>query len=154
MNARDATSVYRQAAAQGATPVGHVVLLYERLIKDIHSALAALSANDIEERSLQVNHAFLILQQLQGTLNFEAGGEVARQLDQFYELVRAKLLEAQIKQSREIMLQQVQVLSQVRDCWVEVEKQEGRSQTSSPSRAQLQPPQSAGEEGSVVAWNA
>ena len=38
----------------------------------------------------------MVLQQLQGTLDFEHGGGAARQFEQFYNLVRAKLLEAQM----------------------------------------------------------
>ena len=118
MSARDATLAYRDAAFQGASSLELVVLLYERLIQDIQRAATALRKGEIEIRSAAINHAFLVLQQLQGTLDFEAGGVAARQLDQFYNLVRAKLLEAQIRQSSELLLQQAAILAEVRNCWI------------------------------------
>ena len=113
---------YRESEALGASPVGVIVLLYDRLVRDIHRALAAMKVDQVEERSAQVNHALLILQQLQGRLDFVAGGATACQLDAFYSRTRAKLLEAQIRQSPELMREQAEALLQVRECWAEVER--------------------------------
>ena len=101
--------------------MGMVVLLYDRLVRDIHQAIAALNAGDVEARSGHVNHALLILQQLQGTLDFQRGGDTARQLETFYSYVRGKLLEAQICQSRDLMLEQVRAITDVRECWAKLE---------------------------------
>ena len=114
---------YRESAALGVSGVGIVVLLYDRLVQDMHGAAAALTAGDIEARAAHVNHALLILQQLQGRLDFAAGSTTARQLDAFYSHLRGKLLEAQIKHSPEVLLEQVQAVTQVRECWAEVERQ-------------------------------
>jgi flagellar protein FliS len=105
MGVPNPASAYREATCLGATPVGMVVLLYDRLVLDIHRAVAALDAGDIESRATHVNHALLILQQLQGTLDFQQGAATARQLDNFYSVLRGKLVEAQMRQSRELMLQ-------------------------------------------------
>ena len=66
---------YQESEALGASPVGVVVLLYNRLVQDIHDAVAAMKASRVEDRSAHVNHALLILQQLQGRLDFADGGE-------------------------------------------------------------------------------
>jgi flagellar protein FliS len=113
---------YQEAASQGASPVGMVVLLYDRLLSDVNSAVAAMNARDIETRSAHVNHALLVLQQLQGSLDFAHGGPAARQLDEFYSFTRAKLLEAQIRQSKEMMLDQAKAIAKVRECWAEIEQ--------------------------------
>ena len=124
MNNQLPSQVYRETAAENATAVGLVVLLYERLIQDIHNAASTISDKDMDARVAHLNHAFLILQQLQGTLNFDAGPTVARQLDRFYDLVRAKLLEGQIRQSKDLLLEQARLLAEVKETWVEVEKKE------------------------------
>jgi len=122
MKILDAALAYREAAWLGATPVGVVVLLYDRLLQDIHEAATAMKSTDVEARALHVNHALLVLQQLQGRLDFAAGGTAARQLDAFYSLIRGKLLEAQIRQSPELLLAQAQAIAQVREGWAEVER--------------------------------
>jgi flagellar protein FliS len=119
MNARRG---YQESAVRGATPLELVVLLYDSAIEDMRRALSAMLKGDIETRSAQVGHALMVLQQLQGTLDFERGGEAARQLEQFYSVVRAKLLEAQIRGSGDLMQQQISSMSEVRDCWREAKR--------------------------------
>lgn len=137
MKLSDAAVAYRETASLGASPVGMVVLLYERLVQDIHNAVAALDAHDVELRSRHVNHALLILQQLQGTLNFDAGAQSARQLDAFYNVVRGKLLEAQIRQSRELMLQQAKAVAEVREAWAKLDTASGSESVPPDTHAML-----------------
>src|SRR5689334_20401852 len=123
MNTTDeARRQYQDSAIQGASPIELVVLLFDSAIDDMRRALTAMRDGDVEARSGQIGHAMMVLQQLQGTLDFERGGEAARQFEQFYNLVRAKLLEAQIRGSIDLMQQQIRSMSEVRDCWVEAKR--------------------------------
>lgn len=115
----DARRIYQDSATRGATPIELVVLLYDSAIEDMRSALTAMQKSDIEARAKQTSHALMILQQLQGTLDFERGGSAAKHFEQFYNLVRAKLQEAQMRGSAELMQQQIGYMSEVRDCWVQ-----------------------------------
>ena len=99
-----------------------VVLLYDSAIEDMRRALTAMKTSDIEARGNEISHALIVLQQLQGTLDFERGGSAARQFEQFYNLVRAKLLEAQMRGSCELMQQQIRYMSEVRDCWAQARR--------------------------------
>jgi flagellar protein FliS len=118
----DARKIYQDNAVQGAAPIDLVVILYDAAIEDMRRALAAMKKSEIEARTAAVQHAFIILQQLQGTLDFERGGSSARQFEQFYNVVRAKLLEAQLRSSPELMQQQIRCLSEVRDCWLQAKR--------------------------------
>jgi len=118
----DARQSYREAALGGATPVELVIVLYDTAIEDMRRALQAMERNDTETRVAHMSHALIVLQQLQGTLDFERGGSVARQLEQFYNLIRAKLLETQIRNSAELLRQQIRYFSEVRDCWTEAKR--------------------------------
>lgn len=101
------TSTYRQSAGHNATPVRLVVMLYEQLVHDLQRALAAMERNDIEARVREIDHALIVIGQLQGTLDHEQGPEVARNLDRFYDVLRASLLEAHIKVSAPILRKQI-----------------------------------------------
>lgn len=118
----DARQVYQDTTARGAHPIELVVLLYDAAIADMRQALAAMQKSDIESRSARIGHALMILQQLQGTLDFEHGGGAARQFEQFYNLTRAKVLEAQMRGSSELMQQQIRSMTEVRDCWLEARR--------------------------------
>ncbi len=122
-NTLAAKLAYRESAVRGATPIELVVILFDAAIEDMRRAAGLTGAGDSEQRAVAIRHAMLILQQLQGTLDFEKGGAVARQFEQFYNLIRAKLLEAQLRNSPELMEQPVRFMSEVRDCWVHARKQ-------------------------------
>ena len=89
-------SRYLRAAVEGASSVGMVTMLYDRLVADLQRAIVAIQQHDIETRCAQMKHAFLIVQQLEGSLDHENGGEAARNLSALYSYARAKMLEAQI----------------------------------------------------------
>jgi flagellar protein FliS len=135
MKIPNAAFAYSEAASLGASPVGIVVLLYDRLVQDIHNAAAAMKSADVEARTSYVNHALLILQQMQGRLDYTAGGEAARQLDAFYSVIRGKLLEAQIRQSPELLLAQAQAIIQVREGWAQAEGSLSSLSTTVPPNA-------------------
>jgi flagellar secretion chaperone FliS len=118
----DARQVYQDTSVRGANPIELVVLLYDSAIADMRLALTAMQKSDIEGRSTCISHALMILQQLQGTLDFERGGAAARQFEQFYNLTRAKVLEAQMRGSSDMMQQQIRSMSEVRDCWLEARR--------------------------------
>lgn len=71
---------YQSAAVQSAGPIGLVILLYDRLVTDLNSASQAIRKNDIEGRCKAANHAFQVLQHLEGSLDMVNGGETARAL--------------------------------------------------------------------------
>jgi flagellar protein FliS len=117
-------SSYREAAVQGAGRVRLVVLLYEQAIEDLRRALAAHTRKEIEVRTREINHAILVLGHLQGSLDKLQGGQVAANLERFYSLVRAGLIEAQCKQSGALLEQNIELLLKVRDAWCQVERDE------------------------------
>ncbi len=119
-SALEAKLTYRENAVRGATPIGLVVILFDAAIDDMRRVVRA---SGIEERATAIRHAMLVLQQLQGTLDFEKGGQIARQFEQFYNLIRAKLLESQLRNSPEMVQQQIQFMTEVRECWVQAENQ-------------------------------
>ena len=132
----DARTLYRQSAARGASPVRAVVLLYEQMVEDLRRAVEAIDHNRIAARTNAINHALVILGHLQSKLNHQAGGEVARNLERYYDLSRQKLLEAQFRASREILDEQISCLLQLRNAWLVVETEEATRSASVPPAAE------------------
>jgi flagellar protein FliS len=118
----DAKFSYREAAVRGATGVRLVILLYEQVIQDLGRAIRAIEHNSVELRTHHINHALTVLAHLQGTLNLELGGAIAQNLARFYNTVRAALLEAHARASREILQQQIAHLLEMREAWAGVER--------------------------------
>jgi flagellar protein FliS len=147
----DARSSYREATVRGASPVRLVLCLYEQAIEDLRCAVIALEKGDIESRTRAVNHALSVIAQLQGSLDMKRGGEVAKNLDRFYGVVRVGLIEAQTKQLARILEQQISQLATVHEAWLEVERVTGAPGSGAVLQIQpdLSPPKI-----SVSEWNA
>jgi flagellar secretion chaperone FliS len=118
---------YREAAVRGASPVGLVVRLYEQMIEDLRHVAIAIEKNDIRRRTQRIKHAILIVGHLQSTLDFDKGGKVARDLDDFYNTLRQSLVWVQSHPSKRGVAQLITDLLAVREAWVEVERAEKAS---------------------------
>lgn len=114
---------YLQAAAQGASPVGQVILLYDTVLRDFSRAKAAQAAGNIGERVRQLNHALSVIGYLQSVLDFERGGEAAKRFNQFYDVTRELILQANVKASRESFEQLIAICSKVRQAWYQADQQ-------------------------------
>jgi flagellin-specific chaperone FliS len=63
-----------------------------------------------------------VLQQLEGSLDMENGGEAAKHLSAFYSALRSKIFEAHLKASPEILKKQIEFVVDVRQAWQQVDK--------------------------------
>jgi flagellar protein FliS len=87
----------------GASKIGLVVSLYEAIIADLAGAAAAIREANIEKRAADLQHALTVVGYLQGTLNREQGGVPAQELDRFYSVMRAKVMEGHMRASAAIL---------------------------------------------------
>lgn len=137
---------YRESSAMGASPVDLVVRLYERMIEDLRQAAIAIEQNDIRRRTKHINHAILVVGHLQSPLDFANGGKVAKDLDNFYNVLRQNLVQVQFYPSKRGIAQLITDLLVVRKAWVEVGRAENPSVASTagmvPSRAADPEPES------------
>lgn len=106
----------------GASPVRLVILLYEQAVEDLRRAIEAHGRGDIAGRTRELNHAIVVIGHLQGTLDHERGGNVASNLERFYNQVRASLVDAQCRQSLAAIEGQILFLMQMHEAWCEVER--------------------------------
>ena len=129
----DPRSVYREDLVRGAHPVRLIVLLYEQMIEDLRQSVNAIEQNHVELRTCKINHAIFVIGCLQSSLNMEAGGQVAINLEHFYDQLRGNLVRAQIVVSPTILSQQITDLLALREAWSEVE----RAETTIPSEKRV-----------------
>lgn len=111
---------YQEAAVGNANPIELVIMLYDVLARDLHGAIEAMEAGNIELRSAKLKHGFLALQQLEGSLNMDDGGEMAVTMSRYYSMLRAQMMRAQIEQDAAVLRELVQLLFSVREAWVEL----------------------------------
>lgn len=147
------TQTYRQFDIQGASPVGLIILLYDAALKSLHRALEALEAGDIERRTKALNHVVEVVGELQRSLNHEQGGQLTGLLDRFYSIVRGKIMEANIKASREILEELVEQFRGLREGWKQVEQETAVPNSAATSPAQAGRARAPGAAAEDSVWS-
>lgn len=130
-----AAQTYTQLSLEGSSPVGLVVALYDNVLKSLHRARRAIEANDIGGRTQHLNHVLSIVAHLQGNLDLQQGGEVAKTLQQFYTYARARVLEVSLTNSKEKLNDLASHFSSLRAAWQVVDSQVPEDLKSIPGRA-------------------
>lgn len=113
----DIKDEYRKCMVGGASPVGLVVLLYGTIVVSLIRALEAVKRNDVEKRVAETNHVLKVIAQLQGVLDFQRGGQVALQLDNFYSVMRARVLQASMSSSAKDLQELIDVFTSLKQTW-------------------------------------
>jgi flagellar protein FliS len=147
---------YRKTAVEGASGFGLLIALYDTLAGNLRRALDAQRSNDIQKRCQEINHALLVIGYLEDWIDREDGGELAQQLIVFYSTMRAKLVEAQARQSTEMLEEQMAKVVSIRGTWQDLELR-ASSTLGVPPSSEPQKYPSASEsldERSVSSWSA
>jgi flagellar protein FliS len=130
---------YRKSAIEGASTIGLMIALFDTLVGDFRRAADALRRNDIENRCRELNHAALVLGQLESWLDIENGGDSAQTLARFYTYLRGKMMESALTKSARLLETQIDMILHVRSSWQQLDasyppaierptSQEGRQQ--------------------------
>jgi flagellar protein FliS len=112
---------YRRSSIAGATSIGLMIVLFDTLVGDLRRAASALRKDDIETRCKELNHAALVLGQLESWVDLKNGGESAETLSRFYAYLRAKMMEASIKKSAAVLDTQIDMILHVRSAWQQLD---------------------------------
>jgi flagellar secretion chaperone FliS len=133
MKIPNAKVAYSDLRVRSADSLELVLTLYEMLTTDLHAALEAIQNRSIERRTNELNHALRVIEQLQGTLNTGTGGEAAKQLDVFYDFLRGRILEAQLRSSSEQLEELLGAVATVSGAWKQLQRDQiAKVQTESP----------------------
>ena len=113
---------YRKTAAEGASGFGLLIALYDTLAGNLHRAAAAQRANNLEARCREAKHALTVIGYLESCLYRSEGGELTSQLRAFYGRLRLRLIEAQAKQSAEMLEQGMTEILRIREYWQQIDQ--------------------------------
>jgi flagellar protein FliS len=156
MNQQQIAGQYRQSSTQGVNRVGLVVRLYDAIIEDLRRAREAIRTGEVERRVKAVNHALLILAELESVLDQERGGQVARHLGGFYRVTRAMIVEANVRASDAPFARLMDLFLPVRQAWQQAEQDFARQpqpEPVAPRRRAAYPAADADAETPSSSWS-
>ena len=86
-------SAYLETQVLSASPGQLVVMLYDHLLLQFRRARIAIEKGDVAARQAALEKSRAVLTELLGTLDYQQGGEIARQLSGLYAFLLAELLD-------------------------------------------------------------
>lgn len=136
--------LYRQTAVEGASGFGLLIALYDTLANDLRRAADAQRANNIEKRAEHARHALVVVGFLENWIEADSG-TLAQSLVAFYAKLRRKIIQAQVKQSPELLEDLMRETLSIREVWQRLDMDEA------PKGPEILPPiQSQRYRGSFV----
>lgn len=109
-------------ATQTVAPVRQIVLLYDGIIRYVQRAKEAIVSKNIEERYNNLIKASELVGGLQGCLDFDNGGKIAKILYSYYSSVDARLFSVHRTNSIDDCDSILDDLKQMRDAWNEIDQ--------------------------------
>ncbi len=135
MNAYARTSnlaAYQSAAAHGGVaasdPHRLIVMLMDGALERIATARGCMQRGETSEKARLLNRTVSIVAELRGSLDMNAGGQIAANLSELYDYMTRRLLTALANNQVELLDEVSTLLNEIRSAWVAI-----------PSHAQRRP---------------
>jgi len=114
-------SQYKQVGAQtgveSATPHRLIQMLLEGALEKINLAKGYMQRSDIALKGTHISWAISIIDGLRMSLDKEAGGEIAENLDALYDYMGRRLVEANLNNDPVILTEVTGLLLEIKSAW-------------------------------------
>ena len=125
MYAKSGIQAYAQvgveSAVMSASPHQLVVLLFDGALSAMKKATILMEQGDIPGKGQALSKAINIINNgLRAGLNHEAGGEIAGNLDDLYEYMTRRLLQANLNNDLAAIEEVERLLTNIADAWKEI----------------------------------
>lgn len=134
------TARYNEAKILGSSREQLVVLLYEHLLVHLRRAAIQIHNRDFEGKAASFEKASDILYELLGSLNLEAGGELASRLAALYGWFITEIGDVSRTLDRERLERMIAIVGNLHDAWVQAAAQLQLGGSPDPGTIPGQPP--------------
>ena len=115
-----AAQMYQKNAVQTASPAKLTLMLYDGAVKFTNIAIEAIEAGDIEKAHNNIVKAQNIIVEFRSTLDMKY--PVAKDFDVVYDYIYRRLVAANMKKDKDILVEALKHIKTMRDTWREVMK--------------------------------
>lgn len=121
MNKNGALKAYKQVGVQNevtlANPHRLVQMLLDGALDRIAIAKGHMARGDIAEKGGNISKAIAIVEGLRMSLDGESGGAIANNLDELYEYMGRRLLQANVDDNPAVLDEVTALLGQIKSAW-------------------------------------
>ena len=130
MNARGYANQYRQTAASSAVldanPHQLVSLMLAGIRERLKLATACIGIGDLPRKGQAISEASLIINELDGSLDHVAGGEIADSLAALYDYSQRRLVEANLNNDAAVVQEVDGLIADIEAAWQQIDPERGR----------------------------
>jgi len=108
---------YLKMQVETASPVEHVILLYEKIIVLLKEADDCISRNDVQGKINALIKADRILRVLNDSLDMENGGEIAKNLRELYDFILNSLVIVNARNDQKLLSDIIDILETLKEGW-------------------------------------
>jgi flagellar secretion chaperone FliS len=120
----DRLKAYKETSVKTANPGRLIVMLYDEALKQIDHAVELL--NGKSKKYDVVNNAILkaqdIVAELMVSLNFDKGGDVAKNLFNLYMFFNSKLMDGNVNKNPEPLMEVRENMAELKEAWEALEQ--------------------------------
>jgi flagellar protein FliS len=98
-----------------------IVMAYDGILRFLNQARGHMAAQEIEATHVNLTKARAIIEELAGTLNMEAGGEIARNLWNLYVFFMKEIMEANVSKDASHIDAIQPAIQDLREAWATME---------------------------------
>ena len=117
---RNAHDTYLEERILSADPVELIQMLYQAALTAVADARRHLAERQILPRARSISKACNVLVELNTSLDFACGDQIAVRLSQLYGYMHRRLVEANLRQSDELLAEVSGLLSTLMEGWAGV----------------------------------
>ena len=114
---------YKKTLVHTASKEQILLMLYQSAIKSCKKAIEAIEKKDVAKKGEHISKLQNIVVELNNSLNFDIGGDVARELSSLYDYLLHSSTQANIKIDTEPLKGCLKVLTTLYEGWNEAIKQ-------------------------------
>ena len=108
-------SRYREMEILAATPQQLVVIVYDHLLVSMRRAQMAMEHGDVETRTALLQKCRALVNELLVTLDFEQGGDIARELSALYGFLLGEMLVIGMRRDAKAFERLIGIVQNLRD---------------------------------------
>jgi flagellar protein FliS len=114
------TKVYKETQIETASPVKLIVILYEIIINSIEQAKSYMAEKKYDLVNKELSRAQDGIIELIAALDFERGGDIAKNLYSIYLFCSRRLFEGNIEKNPQMLDEVKNILSNLKEAWEKI----------------------------------
>ena len=113
---------YKKTSVETASKEQILLMLYQAAIKNCKKAIESIEARNIAKKGEYIGKLQDIIVELSNSLDFEVGGDIAKELNSLYDYMMYATTQANIKIDKQPLEGVLKVLNTLYDGWTEAVK--------------------------------